>query len=573
MGKRKTAKRRKIVKAPPVPVTEPEEDEETMQTARVVSHAMSIPLISKEIFKFLSIPDLLVCSLVNKTWFLMAREVLRECKKCFAFINGNSPCKDIRNLNALLEKSTIIPFNGLYIETESEELDNHNCISHKKEAVSELYSNILTKINFKTLGVYWVEDIKCPVIELIIKIFQTFAHQLEYLHLESLPYSIEKLGQYLAFEDKHWLQSLKILNVSNYDVRNSIMEEVIAAAPKLQDLVGQVAVQNLEFIMKQNKSHIVRSYDFVPETSTLSTVVRFLEQKPKLRTLTVTSNRFFPDCDPSMLIPVLKGLVQCTKGPALTNLGSLTIDFLRTPSAQNKNYYPHLRSLNLERMFPTLHTVQLETHITSRDFSNIIKTYQDKEEYTCTTVRTLGIENSTGGFDANIIRIVSKMFPNVQHFSINVCWSLGTFCGQLWSAWKDLESIKLTSICESDVKKNLDTSFLGITKKEWTFLMERQKGIDFKSLHLPPSRFSILNCSKLKKFRIEIDHDNSCRKNPDPDLVFLSSLTGHCAFSRLPGLQVEIVRQECPARGIWCCFALEHLKPFARLLEKEVYVM
>ncbi|CAG7701895.1 unnamed protein product, partial [Allacma fusca] len=50
--------------------------------------------------------------------------------------------------------------------------------------------------------------------------------------------------------------------------------------------------------------------------------------------------------------------------------------------------------------------------------------------------------------------------------------------------------------------------------------------------------------------------------------MFVSRLTGHCVFSRMPNLTVEIHRTICTA-DLGCHLTLNHLKPFAVLVDRD----
>jgi hypothetical protein len=200
------------------------------------------------------------------------------------------------------------------------------------------------------------------------------------------------------------------------------------------------------------------------------------------------------------------------------------------------------------------------------DLSNIdVQIPGDFQRLVCHTVKNFKLCVGNRELNLNPVDNFSRIFPNVEHFYCSGCLDLRDICIYLWSAWVDLETITFTDLASHHLP-NLDWMFCGIFEAEAIHLLKFSGGL--RDYHLVPCFPSILNCQKLKKFRVEIKHfGRDCEVNrffPS----FLSRTTGELAFSRIPGLVTEIkFRTYC--RQVPCGYSLDHLKPFARLGEFE----
>ncbi|CAG7838071.1 unnamed protein product [Allacma fusca] len=549
-----------------------------------VEKTMGIPLIADEILKLLPTADLLSCSLVNLQWNSASRSVLRKHRICLASISETNPCASIKNLNELLENSPTPPFNGLAISTEIP--FRHKCsFQSSGEDTPQLLTNLLSKIYLKNLKVSWSEHTNCLAVSLIKKIFQYYPSTIEHLCLDKLPLTIPCLSKYFGYsaDNRHeWFPNLKTLQVKPTlkHQRTDILEDVLASAPNLQELVGSVCPKNVDLILKHNKFPTIKHFDLVNlhKLEDTSVLVNFLRMQPShLKKLTISGVRFLTEEALPNWLSTLESLWKCcslsldeleinhldlivlsTAGfPALPHVSTVTVTF--DICVVKRDGQPKLRCINFPRMFPNLKVVKVHPDFDEpHKGRDMIPSRGDRQD---------------PSLHWTVVLSMAKIFPTVKHFTVRGCPEVAYFCEALWTAWKDLESICFTSVkCSSSF--HIDPCIIGISEPEWKYWKDIKEDLNFDKLQFAPVRSSLRNCSKLKKLRLEFTHrKDSCRPF---QLTLLTELSGACAFSRIPNLQVEIVRSKCSAEynfngildRIPCCFALDTLAPYVSLKYK-----
>ncbi|CAG7821001.1 unnamed protein product [Allacma fusca] len=572
---------------------------ERSEEERLSEQVFSIPLILKEVLKYLDTQDLLRTSLLNKHWNFFSREVLRESKNCLAIVEEENSCRDLKKLNAVLLNSGTVPFNGLSISVPWSDR-NHQCTIYAD--MSELLSNILGRINIKYLSIDCEQGSNCISVECIREIIQEKASSLEGLCLDKLPYLTRSFSEFIGLDlQGPWLPNVRLLEfpyeLQEDDMPESVIKELVEASPKLQKLYGNINTECLEFIVPLKLAQAVKEFHFRPTINSLKTCLAFCLENPKLNKFRFSTSEeddedgtMFSEWRESCQNDVARIVKQLliSSGECLTKVAFDHLDlihmtsqwnipalkqvahlsFMYSNGIDNREGYDTLRKLEWEKYFPNLKEVcvtNLSFDDMERDFYISDAFREGNSQFVCESVKKFCLTWSMHFVDARQIQMFKTIFPNVKEFYLKQSRQFVALLNELWTAWSDLEAIYM-SVDMRPSCSNYDSVILGMRKEEATYLLENVE--DLESLQIVSTKPCIFNLRKLKKFVIHFNHNGvPCLGNRSTsDSIFLSRLTGQLAFSRMPGLVVEIDRDLCKAKDN-CHLAFNHLKPYVKFVE------
>ena len=484
----------------------------------------------KEILSFLSIQDLCKCSLVSKYWNFHAREVLRDVKHCLACIEEENSCRDLKRLNTVLENSTdIVPFCGLAISCPWSYY-NHKCVKYKD--LNEFTESLLNKVKIRFLAIDCERKLNCASVHSIKRIFQETCTHLEALSVEKLPLFVLSLSEFLGYRAPlETLYNMKELDFPcDYDedgLPESVIKELVTAAPNLKRLTGNITPRCLEFILPLGKVAAVKDFNLEATEANLPMCLKFAKEQPKLEKLRFSSA--FEDDDDAPIIfnwseysilklaEVLVLLLESSKDtltdlavdhldlillirfglPVLNKLKRLTLTF--SESVDRHEGYCTLRRINFEKYFPKLQWVQIRfSYFQNEGFYIKDEFRENTQEYICSTVNTLVFSPILRNVNVSQVGRFAELFPAVKNFYIHRCDKLATFLGALWTSWPELETMTFLTVEDRVAKNNLDPVFCGITKKEANTLKDFEGDLD--KFQLVPVRPSIRNL-KSKQFK------------------------------------------------------------------------
>jgi len=225
-----------------------DETEDTAGAATEVEDAvvtaMRIPLITDEIFRYLSVSELLKCGLVNKQWQLTSRTYLRTTRKCLVRVPSLNACKSLTQLNQVIQNCECVPYNGFALKN-IDPKENHNClgqtdcIKNSVKVMTSILSGLHVKYLNLTFDAYFGRH-NDPVIRFVGQIFQHQACNIQGISLQQIPHFMIKVSRSFGVNTsvkKHWLPKLSELDVPadvDFARRNSyIVRELIDSSPQL----------------------------------------------------------------------------------------------------------------------------------------------------------------------------------------------------------------------------------------------------------------------------------------------------------------------------------------------------
>ncbi|CAG7819196.1 unnamed protein product [Allacma fusca] len=596
----------------------------------LLEKVIGIHLISVQIFDHLDFQQLLNCSLVCKSWNSVSRRVLREHRICLGAIGGDVPCQSVVDLNDLLSNSFNPPFNGLsvYTEPSSQHVVMHDCIrvnglningeieksnserlskglfKRLKERLdaSNLFSEILSKIDVKHLEINWMDltTSYCPAFQLIAKVLLRSHPYLQYLSIKSLPQDANDSLAKVIFGDNpfpiQWLPSLKTFvppDDSDYSENShsvSVLKQLLAAAPNLTQVLGEISDEELEPYFEENKVHTIRSIRLELSLSRLHQIRKLLSEDYCLYIRKLVFVISVPVPETKEHVYEILQLIQQRLG---NTLQELEISQVALVMLSSRKYFPFqnlthlmieydpevdfqkgfftLSAVDFNWMFPNLATVEIEWGSLTIDLRLITDELEDISEFRCESVTQFFISSCVLR-STNLVpwfENMAKLFPNVKHFYLN------EFRGQnfkecfqsVWGAWSEIENLTLTFHSLENMCKNYDSCVLGLSDEELELLFRRKEEHRFEKLNLVPIRSCIFNCRKLKKIVFVIPPKPF--QNVDSRRCLLSELTYLLGLTRIPQVTFEVQvefwneREHQQYR-----FPLDHLKPFTNLCYK-----
>ncbi|CAG7721466.1 unnamed protein product [Allacma fusca] len=544
---------------------------------KLVNHSMSIHLISDSILQYLPGRDVLSYSCVNKLWNAVGRKYMRDKRKCMVEINAAHSCHELRRFaNFLASTAEDPPYNGLSIKVSK--IPHEDCVAVSMTSIRSFFQ---TRFPLKFLKIHWDSLTGC-VVELFLK--EVFNGDVQGLTLSKIPESIGSLKQYFGVDSTDYhpnLPNLKVVKIC--DVQNhNVIHELISAAPEVKKIVGTVCIEQLQSFMTEGKAPYITDFEFYPSPQNIHLCLQLAQSKPELRSLAVLADNYFPAGRMQIFVETLYGLIG-SSAPYLKILNIDQINLIML-SESNVDPFPALHNLqlgfgdamdeeegylslsriNYDRLFPNLKKVDIDKEMVGTDVLNIYRCCefwnQPRSTYTCSVAELNMNHSHMWGLD--VFRSFATVFPNVKDLHIEFDHSMREFINLLWTNWPEVESITLNTkdVC---LLRNMDAVFSGVTSDE--ALMLSKQSFDFMAKYqFAAVNPCITNLTSLKKIRFNIQNAHSKCRHRFTKSSFLSGLTGSLAFSRMPGLVVELARTDC-LRNIRCGFVQQSLLPFVTI--------
>ena len=406
----------------------------------------------------------------------------------------------------------------------------HKCIKNRNW--DGIVAGLIDKCNVQYLQIEWKWDFDCPAVSVIKEMMTQVPCTLRGLSILHFPPRIDSVYDYFGVDNSvrdFWLLGLETFEI-HARVNNHIVDEVLSSSPNLQKILGTFSRGQRELILKREKARIVKELDFEPWDSCGQSLNDFSREEPALRKLKI-SMKHFP------LTEALEAVfqnVKCFFDRCCEYLTDLEIDHLtliclyfldmkplnylthmtlwHDTSLDDKVGFTALNRINMARLFPNLHSVELRRSCDrasdppdycSRRTGEILRYIPTKFEdhdntrqdgsggYTCTTVRSIKIS----GYPRLQFSSISIVFPNVTQAHLVVFLEPLESFSSLWTAWPKIEEITFTERLEVTPSKVWDAAFCGITEEECSRL-HRMDTSQLMKLHIVPIRPSILNLTR-----------------------------------------------------------------------------
>ncbi|CAG7728154.1 unnamed protein product [Allacma fusca] len=605
---------REIVRRAPVFVLNRAGDRKRIEEY-LCQQVFGIPLILKEILSYLPFKDLLTTSLVNKSWNFFSREILRKLN-CVAVIESHeTSCDYLLMLNKLLANTENVPFNGLCVTFTStnDNLETHQCVGY--ENLSDFSCHILSKICIKFLEVVYDDEKTCVAVDLIRRILGERAESLEVFSLEHVSDDATSLGSWLGIDLKGpWLPKLHTLllqmsdnlydQIDEFKVPCSMVEEIVEGAPNLRVIRGYIHPECLGPILKKKLVPVLTNFHYRPPPELPETrkwVREFVMTNPKLHSFSfsthikdfdhVLKEEFskWPRADQDEVGRNLSWILQSSKD-RLVHFDTDQLSLILMMSQWNipvmhqvrclgiwhsafleiNSNVPTLSKLDWSKNFPNLKEVCIFNISFPRDTNQQVylnESFRLRDaQFCCQTVNKLTVkghyehESNPDRFDVRQMQVFRDIFPNVKKLIVSDINQFSELMTQMWTLWPNLEGISVSALMETPCS-NFDSIFTGLTPAEANYVYENFE--DCKSLKIAPVQPCLLNLPKLKFLMFTLEHPKPCKKNLLSDSAFLTRVTGHCAFARMPKPKLEVLvrRRTCRERAN-CNLALDHLKAF-----------
>ncbi|CAG7832853.1 unnamed protein product, partial [Allacma fusca] len=497
-------------------------DEITTDAAdeHLIHQVLGIPLILKEILKHVIFKDLLRTSLVSKSWNLFSREVLRQ-RNCIAYVLTHyNTCGSLLRLNKLLANTENVPFNGLSVCFDPAFIA-HDCPVH--ENLLDFSCHILSKISNKFLELVYVNGRRttCVAVDIIRKILGERAESLETLSLDQVTANAHTLARPIL--KRKLVPALKNFHYHPPPEHRETREwvrEFAMTHPKLSSFCfsthilkfGQILDEKISAWAEADKIDVARNLMRLLQSSK-DRLVRF--DADQLSLILMMSQ---------WDIPVMR---------RVQTLGIWHSAFLEI----NSNL-PTLSKVNFSQIFPNLTEVFIFNISFPRSTNHgfyLNETFrQNDTQSCCNTVRKFKVKGYHDGlehherFDVRQLQNFGRIFPNVKEFIVE-------------------DTNQFAELAEIN------------------YLLENVE--DYETLEIVPVKPSLLILPILKCMEFTLKHPRKrCDQFQFPSdlkFAFLSRLTWHFAFARMPELKVSFRRETCPVSN--CFLALDHLKEFVEL--------
>ncbi|CAG7815473.1 unnamed protein product [Allacma fusca] len=400
-----------------------------------VTSTLSIDLILTEILSNLCQKELLVCSLVSKKWNLFARKILRDQKICLAEIHAECPCKNLKDLDGLLQTVGNNPFNGLSItlqKTRGCDIVGHECIG--SSGVSDLYSTLLEKLTVKHLKINWLGPSNCPAAKLIENIFQERRSILKGLAIQALPY-VEEINAFFKIEEKsknNWLPKLEMLEIP-YGINETLLYTLLDGAPQLKEILGAINPREVELLMGKNKAHLIKEFEFQLVPGDIPVCLNFASLQPKLHKLMTSLEGYLPSGSMSSFCEVLKKLLESSNKLQILKVDLLSLIWIASVGISETRNISQLQiayddtidtnlncfslgKVNLIPLFPKIKSVIITFKRLGLDDTREFlpqEFQQIQDVFVCPNVKSVAIEGSDF-MPPNFRASVTRCFPSAS---------------------------------------------------------------------------------------------------------------------------------------------------------------
>ncbi|CAG7671028.1 unnamed protein product [Allacma fusca] len=417
-----------------------------------MDYIIPIEVISLEIFRNLSLKDLLTCSLVSKQWNSVARKVLYENKKCTASLILEEE-KEKPNIKIIdyLQTTDQRLFNHLVIKMSFG--NDHDCEQGCQKLLEKVESAPLQHANFRHLSLYisFSHEEDCCAFQVVKTLCRMIiSEKVDHLTLciKSFRNQVESCSAFRDKNDKFLFTNLKCIEIFvNTLNRHEVLEVFFRHSPQLQEIRGKMEVSDLPFLLSQNRSYLVKTLDLTQARfSDLDTVLKFAKSQPRLKSVSFDDN-----------------YLQAGSKYIWGEIFSLICEY-------SKN--------------------SLEDMLITPPMLNIL---------------------SQSHWPGVYERSIARVFPNVQVFTFEGThnYDLTTLFRTLWTVWDEMETIRLSATPTEIVA--LEPTLIGIFTEEWDHWREikNNEGIDLKKMQYAPIRPSLRNCSNLQHFLVHLNSDVS----------------------------------------------------------------
>ena len=465
-------------------------------------------VVLREIFKFLSVKDLLSASVVNRSWNFEARCYLRDCRDCVVKILGASDrsCHMLRRLDRDLGNMTIVPYNGLQVTLGT----LHQWADYKN--VESVCENLFRAFVLKHLSVSWTSSSPdpCPGNQFIVKLFLHYGSTIEKLTLQNIDPSFD-LDDSDVEGKKLWLPKLKVLELDNWDNAQDAVQQVFEISPNLKRIAGPMCPRILRGIPDRKYNLLDQFRVCVESISDEQVCLQLAENPPALRELFVDfprsiQVRLLPAMLEELLLSSQTTLEKLTldSGPFIT-LGQLSPSFPPLKRLKQFTLISHettemllhtLRTTDYANLLPSLEYVQLFVRPDLRREWEPTFGMQHGMPHPCKTVSTLELET-----DGETISLadMKNIFPNIS--TLRITWE-GSGADipfeDMWRLWPSLKFLDLTIRRGTEaLYENFDSVFCGISTEEADDL-RMHKSDHLRKMHIVPIRPSL--STMLRKF-------------------------------------------------------------------------
>ncbi|CAG7729863.1 unnamed protein product [Allacma fusca] len=547
----------------------------------LVCYTFSIDLVLKEILKQLPVKDLLTCSLVSKNWNYSSRSVLRENKRCLAYTRRYDWCQDLRSIDRIMAQSQNLPINGLSLSIKT---SDHDCIAYSN--LTEAFPFLLGAFKIKYLEINWVDLMECPGVEFLKTVFRSRAFYLKGLEIFKIPCPIAmNITDFCGIEPERklsWLPNVTTLELP-YSVHacKYFLDDLLQATPKLKNLHGSIAFETLDVIQRQKRGNAIKDFDYCPaDDAQIPHCLAFAENHPKLRRLNFSA---YLDEKMNLYLRILEMILDSSSDsleeldishwnlfllnkleiPPLKTVYILRLGYCQAIDAQEG--YSTLRKINWDRLFPNLQVLEIfDEEVREEGVKMYIDAdLMDSPDFWSSSVEKFIILASSYPRPEPIFECFSQLLPNVKNVQILSCPNINSYLSLMWTTWKDIECITFYNTNDTELNGSLDAVFCGIEED----MAEELRKVHLKTLELiqlKPTRPSMLDLKKLKRFQLDILHRKTC-DNTDKNNFILSKVTGALVFRNMPQVRVDIARMDCKSSwNVPCRFKLDHLSPYAR---------
>ena len=482
--------------------------------------------------------------------------MMQEHRETVFVTDEITPCLDLYRLNEDLRELDYVPVNGLHIKILERE---HVCI--RPINFPGHLENILEKLKIKFLTIDWNAEkselwrhnqildlsarMKCPAVQLIIKLLKKKPSQLKELRLFQLPlrarlFSVEDMEEGTVFLEKlevleaTWRVDFEKANEHRleYYRRNGVAPErpmipdIIAVAPNLKELRREIqSAEDVDSAVPEGLTHIVKSLHFSPtNTEEDENYRRFALRNPKLSSfrgslrsrnhqerrvwatmkqlLVSSQNTLREFCIDSYVGSMLEPL----RIPSLPNVEpvcQLVVDY----GDNAKHVRDELFKVNFTRLLPKVTAVEIFDHERgiydffdfNDEFLHTEKADEgeegtDSREENTERIKSVKLKTwHPEHLDEDTVDYVFNLFPHAHNFTVFDVRQVGAY-EFIWEHGSHIKELTL-NYNRTNAMHNIDAMFCGLRVEEIK-LLQQQSDEFLQSLNIVPTSHSILNSRK-----------------------------------------------------------------------------
>ena len=270
-------------------------------------------------------------------------------------IGGSRRCSDVKTLGKIISETTFVPIiTGLSVSLYEDHRGNHSRFQWKKgsNAIGELTEKLSLKyleINGNGVSDRNVEPLRCPAVELVVKLFREKLTDVVELKFDEFP------GSYGTYFEQDWnpmLPKLKVLYIGTTDFEfkklknmRDFVAKILCNAPNLQKVKADYNSWRFLQVVPKDKYPLVNSFClYVASHKQEKRCLELAAAKPKLSRLLVRlppnlGSRYIESC-----LSIAKELMKSghdTLEKLLIACASFPTEFLNFPRMV------HLRKLKI----------------------------------------------------------------------------------------------------------------------------------------------------------------------------------------------------------------------------------